>query len=98
MKFRKRPEHVEAITFDELIEYGKGHYREAEGDSVDGILKMMFVYNGTRFTFRDGYLEWFSGMGSYYRASHGSIIVFSDKGSVFQLKEAHFYELYEACE
>ena len=45
MRYKKKPKYIEALTFDELVEYGKAH-AESENNGVP----WSFKYNGCSIT------------------------------------------------
>lgn len=59
MRYRRKPRYIEALTFDELVEYGKAH---AESDGMP----LSFRYNDCQITYKndDCYIV------TYYHRDH----------------------------
>ena len=48
MRYRRKPRYIEALTFDELVEFGKAH-AESENDGPP----LSFKYNGCQITYKN---------------------------------------------
>lgn len=88
--FKKIPETVEAITFDELVDYGK-----ANGGNIVAGMPWSFCYMGRPITHEndDCYLICVPrGTGKFYR---GEILVTDSSGGMRTYKPEVFNSLYE---
>ena len=91
-KYKRKQTEVEAVNWDEFIEYGK----EQADDLIEG-MPWSFNYKGNPVTHENDqqyYITSSVGGGSYYMEPRKMLVMYDD-GSVNTLSEFHFNQFYE---
>lgn len=91
MKFRKKPVVVEAITFDELVEYGK-----AAGANIVNGVPWSFNYHGHPITHEDDECYLIPTLEGTMRMSPGDMLITGVAGEIYPIKPEIFKATYEA--
>jgi hypothetical protein len=90
MKFRKKPVVIEALTFDELVEYGK----ENGANIVNG-MPWSFSYNGRAITHENDDCYLIDTLEGTMRFSRGDMMIVGVKGEVYPCRMDIFEATYE---
>lgn len=91
--YRKKPVVVEAITFDELVEYGKSN----GGNIVNG-MPWSFEYNGHRITHENDDCYLIPTLEGTMRMTRGDVLITGVKGEIYPCKADIFAATYEPIE
>lgn len=90
MKYRKKPITVDAITFDEFIEYGKTH----ECLAVDG-MPWSFEYNGHKVTYENDTCYLIPTLEGVMKFTPNDVLITGIKGEIYPCKIDIFEKTYE---
>jgi hypothetical protein len=90
MKFRKKPVVIEAITFDELIEYGK-----ANGANIVNGMPWSFDYEGHPITHENDNCYLISTLEGTMRFGRGDMLITGVKGEIYPCRLDIFEATYE---
>lgn len=90
-KYRKKPVVVEAITFDELVEYGK-----AFGGNMANGMPYSFHYFGQPIAYENDDCYLIPTLEGMMRMSRGDMLIVGAKGEVYPCKKDIFEMTYEA--
>ena len=90
MKYRTKPVVIEAITFDELVEYGK-----ANGDNIVNGMPWSFSYNGHPITHENDDCYLVPVLGGLARFERGDMLVTGMEGELYPCKPDVFERTYE---
>lgn len=90
-KFRKKPVVIEAITFDELVEFGK-----ASGAYLHGGMPWSFTYAGQPITHENDDCYLIPTLEGTMRMDRGDMLITGVKGEVYPCKPDIFAATYEA--
>jgi hypothetical protein len=90
MKFRKKPVEVEAITFDEFVEYGKNHTQNI----ING-MPWSFKYNGHEVTHEDDQCYIVPTLEGNYKFTPDDMLITGVKGEIYPCKLDIFEKTYE---
>lgn len=93
MKVRKKPIVVEAITFDELVEYGK-----ANGANIVNGMPWSFSYRGHPITHENDDCYLVPTLEGTMRFERGSLLMTGVKGEIYPIKPDIFAESYEVVD
>lgn len=93
MKFRKKPVVIEAITFDELVEFGKS----AGADVVNG-MPWSFAYQGRPVTHENDDCYLIPTLEGTMRFERGGMLITGVKGEIYPCAGDIFAATYEAVE
>lgn len=89
-QFRKKPVVIEAITFDELVEYGK-----ANGGNIVNGMPWSFIYAGHPVTRENDDCYLIPTMEGTMRMDRGDILITGVKGEIYPCKPDIFALTYE---
>ena len=89
-KFRKKPVVIEAITFDELVEYGK-----ANGRNIVNGMPWSFKYNGHDVTHENDNCYLIPTLEGTMRFDRGDMLITGVKGEIYPCKPDIFAATYE---
>jgi hypothetical protein len=92
MKFRKKPVVIEAITFDELVAYGKAH----GANVVDG-MPWSFNYCGHQISHENDDCYLIPTLEGTMRFWRGDMLIRGVKGEIYPCRRDIFDATYEAC-
>lgn len=90
MKFRKKPVEVEAITFDELVDFGKKH----GGEMVSG-MPWSFEYQGKIITHENDNCYLIPTLEGIMKFERGDMLITGVRGEIYPCKPGIFEETYE---
>jgi hypothetical protein len=90
MKFRKKPVVIDAITFDELVEYGKAN----EGNIVNG-MPWSFKYKNQPITHETDDCYLISTLEGTMRMTREDMLITGVKGEIYPCKGDIFAATYE---
>lgn len=93
MKYRKKPLVIEAITFNELVEYG----RSSGGNVVNG-MPWSFTYCGQPITHESDDCYLIPTLEGTMRFERGDMLITGVKGEVYPCKMDIFLATYEPAE
>lgn len=93
MKYRKKPVVIEAITFDELVKYG----RENGANIVDG-MPWSFEYKGQRITHENDDCYLIPTLEGTMNFNRGDMLITGVNGEIYPCRIDIFVKTYEACE
>lgn len=93
MKYRKKPVVIEAITFDELVEYGKSH-----GANIVGGMPWSFEYRGQPITHENDRCYLITTLEGTMQMDAGDMLITGVKGEIYPCKPDIFAATYEAVE
>mgnify|MGYP001576269416 CR=1 FL=1 len=91
MKFRKKPVVVEAMNFDELVEYGKNH----GANMVDG-MPWSFEINGRPISHENDNCYLITTLEGTMKFNRGEMLIIGVKGEAYPCKLDIFEATYEA--
>jgi NTP pyrophosphatase (non-canonical NTP hydrolase) len=91
MKFRKKPVVIEAITFDELVEYGKTH-----GANIVNYMPWSFEYQGHPITHEDDDCYLIQTPDATMRFNRGDMLITGVNGEIYPCKLDIFEKTYAA--
>src|SRR3990167_2486267 len=90
MKYRKKPVVIEAITFDELVEYGK-----VSGAGIVNGMPWSFAYNGHPVTHENDNCYLIPTLEGTMRFDRGDMLITGVKGEIYPCKPDIFAATYE---
>ena len=93
MKYRKKPVVIEAITFEEFIEYGKNH----GGNIVNG-MPWSFEYNGHPVTHENDTCYLIPTLEGMYQFTPNDMLITGVNGEIYPCKKDIFEKTYEAVD
>lgn len=93
MRYRKKPVIIEAITFEEFIEYGKTH----DGNIVDG-MPWSFEYKGWPVTHENDECYMIPTLEGHYKFTPNDMLITGVKGEIYPCKKDIFEATYEPAE
>jgi hypothetical protein len=89
-KYRTKSRIIEAITFDEFIEYGKTH-----GANIENGMPWSFKYNGYSVTHENDECYLITRPGRTYRFTPDNILLSGEKGEIYPCTIGYFNEIFE---
>jgi len=89
-KFRKKPVVIEAITFNEFIEYGKTH-----GANIENGMPWSFEYNGHPVTHENDKCYLIPTLEGPYNFTPDDVLITGVKGEIYPCKIDIFKATYE---
>lgn len=89
-QYRKKPVVIEAITFDELVDYGKRN----GGNMVDG-MPWSFRYKGQEITHENDTVYLIPTMEGIMRMTPADMLITGVQGEVYPCKKDIFEQTYE---
>jgi hypothetical protein len=92
-KFRKKPVEIEAITFDELVQYGKDN----SGNIVNG-MPWSFNYNGHPITHENDNCYLIPTLEGTHNMTPNDMLITGVQGEIYPCKLDIFNATYEAVE
>lgn len=92
-KFRKKPVEIEAITFDELVQYGKDN----GGNIVNG-MPWSFNYNGHPITHENDNCYLIPTLEGTHNMTPNDMLITGVQGEIYPCKLDIFNATYEALE
>lgn len=92
-RFRKKPEVVEAITFDDLVEYGK-----ANGGNIINGMPWSFTYKGGGITHENDNCYLVPTGHGFARFERGDMLITGIAGELYPCKMDIFEATYEAAD
>lgn len=92
-KFRKKPVEIEAITFDELVQYGKDN----GGNIVNG-MPWSFNYNGHPITHENDNCYLIPTLEGTHNMTPNDMLITGVQGEIYPCKLDIFNATYEAVE
>ena len=90
MKYRKKPVVIEAITFDEFVEYGKNHTENI----VNG-MPWSFKYNGHEVTHENDMCYLIPTLEGVYAFTPDDMLITGVNGEIYPCKKDIFEKTYE---
>lgn len=93
MKYRKKPVEVEAITFDELVAYGK-----ASGANLVRGMPWSFTYNGCPITHETDDCYLIPTLEGTMQFKRGDMLITGVAGEIYPCRRDIFESTYEAVE
>jgi hypothetical protein len=93
MKYMKIPIIVEAITFDELVEYGKTH-----GGNIVNDMPWSFDYVGHPITHENDNCYLIPTLEGTMKFERGDMLITGVKGEIYPCKKGIFEKTYEPAE
>ena len=90
MKYIKKPVVVEAITFEELVEYGKAH----NANIING-MPWSFEYNGHPITHENDECYLIPTLEGTMKFNKGDMLITGVKGEIYPCKPDIFEQTYE---
>lgn len=93
MKYRKKPVVIEAITFEEFIEYGKAHT-----DNIVNGMPWSFEYNGWAVTHENDECYIIHTLEGEYEFTPNDMLITGVKGEIYPCKKDIFEATYELAE
>ena len=93
MRYRKKPVIIEAITFEEFIEYGKTH----GGNIIDG-MPWSFEYKGWPVTHENDECYIIPTLEGHYEFTPNDMLITGVKGEIYPCKKDIFEATYEPVE
>ena len=94
MKFRKKPVVIEAITFEELVEYGK-----ANGGNIVNGMPWSFEYKGHHITHENDQCYLLPTLEAHaQRFTTDDMLITGVKGEIYPCKKDIFAATYEAVQ
>lgn len=93
MKYRKKPVVIEAITFDEFIEYGKSHT-----DNIVEGMPWSFEYNGWQVTHETDTRYLIPTLEGVHEFTPEDMLITGVNGEIYPCKKDIFEKTYEVAE
>lgn len=90
-RFRKKPVVIEAVTFDELVEYGRSH-----GVNLHNGMPWSFTYGGHPVTHENDDCYLIPTLEGTMRFNRGDMLITGVKGEIYPCKPDIFAATYEA--
>jgi hypothetical protein len=101
MKYRKLPVEVEAITFDELVEYGRKQYeaekRPLPSAILHGNMPWSFEYNGHPITHENDDCYIIPTLEGLMKFKRGDMLITGVAGELYPCEPHIFAQTYEAA-
>jgi len=94
MKYRKKPVVIEAITFEEVVEYGKEYCRKRNIALVDG-MPWSFEYEGHPLTHENNECYLFDTLEGSERMTPKDMMITGVEGEIYPIKLNIFEKTYE---
>lgn len=94
MKFRKKPVEIEAITFEEFVEYGR---KQSVYTSING-MPWSFEYNGHPVTHENDECYLIPTLEGTYNFTPKDMLITGINGEIYPCKIDIFEKTYEAVE
>jgi len=94
VKYRKKPETVDAITFSELVEYG----RRQKGTSIVNNMPLSFDFKGRHVTHENDNCYIYGAFRGDITVGREEVLVFSDNGEISTCLIDTFKETHEKVE
>lgn len=91
MKYRKKPVEIEAVTFEEFVEYGKSH----TDNIVDG-MPWSFEYNGYPITHESNGAYLIPTLEGTMQFTKEDMLITGVNGEIYPCKKDIFEKTYEA--
>lgn len=91
MKYRKKPVVIEAITFEEFIEYGRKHT-----DNIVGGMPWSFEYNGWDVTHKTDTCYLIPTLEGVHNFTPDDMLITGVNGEIYPCKKDIFEKTYEA--
>jgi hypothetical protein len=91
MRYRKKPVVIEAITFDDLVEYGKSH-----GANIVNGMPWSFKYQGHSISHENDECYLITTLEGVMRFTPDDMLIVGVKGEVYPCKKDIFEATYEA--
>lgn len=92
-KYRKKPVVIEAITFDELVEYGK-----ANGGNIVNGMPWIFDYKGHSITHENDELYLIPTLEGVHNFTPADMLITGVQGEIYPCKNDIFEATYEPAE
>ena len=92
-KYRKKPVVIEAITFDELVEYGK-----AKGGNIVNGMPWSFDYKGHSITHENDELYLIPTLEGVHNFTPADMLITGVQGEIYPCKNDIFEATYEPAE
>lgn len=92
-RYRKKPVEIEAITFGELIEYGKSH-----GANIVNGMPWSFDYNGHPITHENDQCYLIPTLEGTHKMMRGDMLITGVQGEIYPCKPDIFAATYEPVE
>jgi hypothetical protein len=92
-QYRKKPEVIEAITFDELVEYGK-----ANGANIVNDMPWSFNYKGQHITHENDDCYIIPTLEGSMKFMRGEMLITGVKGEIYPCKPDIFAATYDPVE
>jgi hypothetical protein len=92
-KYRKKPVVIEAITFDELVEYGK-----ANGANIINGMPWSFQYKGHHITHENDQCYLIPTLEGTHNFTPNDMLITGVKGEIYPCKKDIFEQTYEVIE
>jgi hypothetical protein len=97
MKYRKKPVVIEAITFDEFVDYGKKFIADGgDGNAVDGV-PWHFKYEGHPVTHETNDVYLIPTLEGTMRFDRGDMLITGVNGEIYPCKPDIFEKTYEVA-
>lgn len=93
MKYRKKPVMIEAITFDELVQYGRGN-----GANIVNGMPWSFNYNGHPITHENDDCYLIPTLEGTMKLMRGDMLITGVNGEIYPCKADIFEKTYEVAE
>ena len=93
MRYRKKPVIIEAITFEEFIEYGKTH-----GKNIINGMPWSFEYKGWPVTHENDECYMIPTLEGQYKFTPNDMLITGVKGEIYPCKKDIFEATYEPVE
>lgn len=93
MRYRKKPVEIEAITFEEFVEYGRTH----GGNIVDG-MPWNFEYNGFAVTHETDTCYLIPTLEGIVNFTPDDMLITGVNGEIYPCKKEIFEKTYEVAE
>ena len=93
MKYRKKPVVIEAITFEEFIEYGKAH-----ADNFNNGMPWFFEYKGHPVTHKNDECYIIPTLEGEYEFTPNDMLITGIKGEIYPCKKDIFEATYEPAD
>lgn len=90
MKYRKKPVIIEAITFDELVQYGREH-----GANIVNGIPWAFIYNGQPITHENDNCYLITTLEGTMKMGPTDMLITGVKGEIYPCKSDIFEATYE---
>ncbi|MHA1973016.1 MAG: hypothetical protein ACTSW1_08485 [Candidatus Hodarchaeales archaeon] len=92
-KYRKKPVVIEAITFNEFVEYGRNN-----GGNIVGGMPWSFKYGGHVVTHENDKCYWIPTLEGDHKFTPEDMLITGIEGEIYPCKENIFKKTYELVE